>query len=243
MSFTSFRRTRPLLLGHRGARPIRRLGVSLPAQRLPAENTIAAFDYAIANGCDGFEFDVRYTRDLRSVLCHDPRHNRMESLAITDYEGLDHPGLPCFEEVLERFAGMAYLDIELKVRGNEEAIVGTIHASPPQRGYIVSSFLPEVLLRVHEIDPSMPLGYICKEAEGARLWTDLPIAAFVPHYSLASERLVDEVHARGLQVFAWTVNRRRELLRLASWGVDGLISDNPKLLSETFPAQTVAGAP
>ena len=212
---------------------------------IPAENTFEAFDYAIANGCDGFEFDVRYTRDLRLVLCHDPRHNYKE-LALTDYAGLERrSGIkpPCLEEVLERFAATAYLDIELKVAGNEEAVVGAIRANAPQRGYIVSSFLPEVLRRVHEIDRSIPLGYICKQPEEAKLWTELPIVALVPHYSLVSERLVGEVHACGLRVFTWTVNRRRELLRLTGWGVDGLIADNPRLLSETFAGRAVAGAP
>ncbi len=52
---------RPLLLGHRGAR------------RAAPENTLEAFDLALAHGCDGFEFDVRMTRDGRCVICHDPR--------------------------------------------------------------------------------------------------------------------------------------------------------------------------
>jgi len=198
----------------------------------------------MANGCDGFEFDLRYTRDRRSVLCHDPKHNRKE-VAATDYAGLERRrgyNLPCLKDVLSRFAATAYLDIELKTAGNEEAVVSTLHAHPPQRGYIVSSFLPEVLLRIHEIDPALPLGYVCKYAEEAQRWAELPIIAFVPHYSLVSQRLVDEVHARAMQLLTWTVNSRRELLRLASWGADGLISDDPVLLSETFPAAMAAAA-
>jgi len=50
---------RPLLLGHRGAR------------RKAPENTLTAFDLALAHGCDGFEFDVRCTADRYFVLCHD----------------------------------------------------------------------------------------------------------------------------------------------------------------------------
>ena len=48
-------------------------------------------------------------------------------------------------------------------------------------------------------------------------------------------RLIDEVHALQRQLLTWTVNQREDLLRLAAWGVDGLISDDPKLLSRTFP--------
>jgi glycerophosphoryl diester phosphodiesterase len=53
---------RPLLLGHRGAR--------LP--QVP-ENTIAAFDLALQAGCDGFEFDVRCSKDGQLVVAHDAR--------------------------------------------------------------------------------------------------------------------------------------------------------------------------
>ena len=42
----------------------------------------------MSHGCDGFEFDVRYTRDRRAVLCHDPKIGRME-VATTDYTGLE----------------------------------------------------------------------------------------------------------------------------------------------------------
>jgi len=48
------------------------------------------------------------------------------------------------------------------------------------------------------------------------------------------------VHARDIQLFTWTVNKRADLLRLAEWGVDGLISDDPKLLAETFPSAIAA---
>ena len=197
----------------------------------------------MAHGCHGFEFDLRYTRDRRHVLCHDADHQGRE-VAAHDYAGLERRGynLPCLEEVLNRFGSAAYLDIELKVPGNEEAVVASLRANPPQRGFLVSSFLPDVLLRLHDIDPLLPLGYICKDADEARRWTELPITAFVAHHSLVSARLVEEVHNRQMALLAWTVNSRRALLRLAGWAVDGLISDDPKLLGETFPAQLAASA-
>jgi glycerophosphoryl diester phosphodiesterase len=236
--------SRPLLLGHRGARPVRRFGISARAQTVPPENTLAAFEYAMHNGCHGFEFDVRYTRDRRHVLCHDAEHGG-KKVAEHDYVGLERRhgyNLPCLDEVLHRFGANSYLDIELKVPGNERAVVAALHAAPPQHGFLVSSFLPEVVLALHEIHSPLPLGYICKDAEQAELWAALPIKVFVPHYSLVSQRLVEEVHARGLQLFTWTVNKRTDLLRLAGWGVDGLISDDPKLLAETFPAAMAARA-
>jgi len=228
--------SRPLLLGHRGVRPLWRFGVDRPQPKLPAENTIAAFEYALACGCDGFELDVRFTRDRRAVLCHDPQIDGKD-IATSDYSDIQRTGneLACLEDVLARFGSTAYLDIELKVSGDEEASVAALHASPPKRGHVVSSFLPDILLRIHEIDAHAPLGFICEHRREAERWSELPIAAFIPHHKLVSPGLIEEVHGRGLKLLTWTVNQKRDLLRLASWGVDGLISDDPGLLSRTFP--------
>ncbi len=225
---------RPLLLGHRGARRrLPRLGLRWPGAL--AENSFAAFDYALAHGCDGFEFDVRFTSDRRSAVCHDPTYGRHE-IANTEYSGLERRRVPvaCLEDVLARFSSTAYLDIELKVGGHEAAIVAAIKTHLPMRGFVVSSFLPEVLLRLHELDPSLVLGYVCKQAEAAKHWPTLPISVFIPQCKLVSRAVVDEVHAAGLKLFTWTVNHRRDLVRLADHGVDGLISDDPRLLRRTF---------
>jgi glycerophosphoryl diester phosphodiesterase len=198
----------------------------------------------MGHGCDGFEFDVRHTRDRRHVVCHDARHNGKD-VAETHYDALgslDGQNPPCLEDVLQRYGASAFLDIELKVSDNEEAVVSAIHARPPRRGFLVSTFLPEVIHRLHEIHAPLPLGYICERAADAQLWTELPIRTFIPHHSLVTEDLVREVHARGVQLLTWTVNRRDDLLRLASWGVDGLISDDPRLLRETFPSTARGGS-
>jgi len=198
----------------------------------------------MANGCDGFEFDVRYTRDRRSVLSHNPELNRKE-VAATEYAGLERRcayHLACLEDVLTRFGATAFLDIELKVEGNEDAVVAALRAHPPDRGYVVSSFLPDVLQRLHDLDTSLPLGFICEHTDQAKHWTELPIVAFIPHCSLVSRHLIDQVHARKRQILVWTLNDAHELLRLASWGVDGLISDDPRLLARTFPGERGAAA-
>jgi glycerophosphoryl diester phosphodiesterase len=198
----------------------------------------------MSHGCDGFEFDVRYTRDRRAVLCHDPKIGRME-VATTDYTGLERRRgytLACLEDVLFRFGATAWLDIELKVSGEEEVVSSLLSAHRPQCGYVVSSFLPDVLLRLREIDPSLPLGYICERPEDAERWTSLPINMFIPQYSLVSRHLVDDVHARRMQVLTWTVNSREELLLLAVWGVDGLISDDPRLLNQAFAGSSATRA-
>jgi glycerophosphoryl diester phosphodiesterase len=228
-------RRRPLLLGHRG---LRRRGLLRITSQTPVENSLDALEYALSQGCDGFEFDVRYTRDGRNVLWHDPKFNGRE-IASTDYAGLiarDGNYLPSLEEVLQRFGDRAYLDIELKMAGREEAIVAALKGSPPQRGYMVSSFLPGALLQLHDIDSQIPLGYICERVALMDSWRELPIRVVLPRHDFVQPPFVEEVHQHGLQIMTWTVNSRRRMQQFANWGVDGLISDDPQLLFRTLGA-------
>src|SRR5256886_3963741 len=122
---------RPLLLGHRGARAVK----SIP------ENTLASFDRALADGCDGFEFDARLTGDGRAVICHDERVGKIE---VARAESHQLTGLPLLPDVLDRYCSRAFLDIELKVDGLEKLVAELLERHQPRRGYVVSSFLPQV---------------------------------------------------------------------------------------------------
>jgi len=209
--------SRPLLLGHRGA------------SRYAPENTVAAFELALKHGCDGFEFDVRYTRDSSAVICHNPfyRRRRIEKHLLSDFK------LPCADQIISNFTGRAYLDIELKVPGQVGTILDALHAAA-RDSFVISSFLPDVLQEVHAAAKQIPLGLICENIRQLRRWQSLPIRAVMSHRKLASQQLVDEVHSAGKQIFVWTVNRQREMLRLAELGVDGLISDDTLLLARVF---------
>jgi glycerophosphoryl diester phosphodiesterase len=225
--------SRPLLLGHRG---LRVRGLRWLNSTMPSENSLAAFEYAMSQGCDGFEFDVRPTRDGRNALWHDPDFNGRE-IAATDFAQLtnrDGTRLVCLEDVLAQFGHRAYLDIEIKVTGHEESVVAALWRQRPERPHMVSSFLPEVLLRLHDIDDQIPLGYICERADLMARWRELPIKVFLPRRDLVWPQLIGEVHGRGDQIMTWTVNSASQMLQLADSGVDGLISDDPALLHRTF---------
>ncbi len=213
------RMTRPLLLGHRGAR------------RYAAENTLEAFELALEHGCDGFEFDVRLTADGRCIICHDPKLGG-RVVARSRYDRL--PAAPCLPDVLAAFADRAFLDIELKVAGLEEQVVAMLRAAPPQRGFCVSSFLPEVIERLHAADSDLPLGLICSTRRQFGAWTKLPIRSVALEAGLATATSMGELQSAGKQVYVWTVNREGEMRRFAGLGVDGIISDDTRLLAQTL---------
>lgn len=222
----------PLLLGHRGCRLH---GV--------VENSLAAFSHAINSGCHGFEFDVRLTADAKLVCIHDENVDGMAVHSITYGHLLNKylqtiDSVPCLPDVLQRFSS-AFLDIELKVPGVERFTLELIRDHPPRSGYFISSFLPEVLCDIAELAPSVlghpaELGYLFDTVSGLQAWPNMPGPWVVPKHNLVTRALVDSVHSAGRKLMTWTVNRPSEMIRLAEWGVDGLISDDPGLLRNTI---------
>lgn len=212
---------RPLLLGHRGARAVK----SIP------ENTFESFDRALADGCDGFEFDVRTTADGKGVICHDPEIGGVEIASATADQVRQ---LPCLEDVLSRYRDRAFLDIELKVGGLEKVTLELVRKYPLRRGFVVSSFLPEVLEAIEAERAKVPLGLICETPAELRRWKQIPVEYVIPHHKLATASLVRELKAAGKRILVWTVNGAASMKRFRNLGVDGVISDRTDLLCGTL---------
>jgi glycerophosphoryl diester phosphodiesterase len=210
----------PLLLGHRGAR----------ASSIP-ENTLESFELALSHGCDGFEFDVRLAACGCAVVCHDAEFHGTPVAEIYDVKSVN---LNTVQEVLAGFSERAFLNIELKMPGLSSEVLLALRQNPPEKGYAVSSFLPDVLLDVQTRNSSIPLGFICDDEKKLRLWRDLPVQYVIPQHSLIDRELLKVVHGSGKFLFAWTVNDRSSMQRLAEWGVDGIISDQTELLVKTL---------
>jgi glycerophosphoryl diester phosphodiesterase len=208
----------PLLLGHRGAR----------ADKSVPENTLVSFDLALGSGGDGFEFDVRLSGDGQAVICHDARiEGRSLEIAKSSQKELD---LPTLREVLTRYQRSAFLDIELKVDGLESVTSDLLHEIPPARGFVISSFLPQAIATLRSIDAAIPLGLICETREELSRWPQLPIDYVIPHHKLVRQESVRKMKAAGKKIFVWTVNSASDMRRFSKWGVDGIVSDDPKEL-------------
>ncbi len=215
--------SRPLILGHRGAHGIKSV----------SENTFAAFDRALADGCDGFEFDVRITSDGVPVICHDARFRGIEIARASEKQCAE---LPRLEQVLERYADRAFLDIELKVQGLENVTADLLKKYLPRRGFVVSSFLPMVLRALNAQHPEMPLGLICEEERQLVRWSQLPVKYLIAQRDLVTPAVLRERKDAGKKLLVWTVNSPEDMRRFRQLGVDGIISDDPKLLAQAIGA-------
>jgi glycerophosphoryl diester phosphodiesterase len=212
--------SRPLLLGHRGARAVK----AIP------ENTIASFDQALTDGCDGFEFDVRLTADDEAVVHHDAKTGGSEISRATAKQVSQ---LPRLRDVLQRYRD-SFLDIELKVKGLERITLDLFLRHKPRRGFVVSSFMPGALKSVRALDATIPLGLICESKTQLRYWSELPVQYVIAQQELAEPELVRKIKGAGKKVLVWTVNDSAEMLRFAEYGVDGIISDDTSLLCRTL---------
>jgi glycerophosphoryl diester phosphodiesterase len=215
--------SRPRLLGHRGARALK----SIP------ENTIASFDRALADGCDGFEFDVRLTEDEEAVVCHDAKISGYD-VSRTMAKQLSQ--LPRLRDVLQRYRD-SFLDIELKVKGLERITLDLFLRHKPRRGFVVSSFQPGSLKSVRTLDATVPLGLICESKTQLRLWNELPVDYVIAQHELVDPELVRKIKGAGKKVIVWTVNDPADIERFAEYNVDGIISDDTSLLCRILGAE------
>ena len=211
------------------------------------ENTLKAFQRAIALGCDLVELDVRCTRDGQLVVFHDDCLSKSR-ISELDRAGLDRLAavagmeIPSLEESFRIMAGRVRLDIEIKRAGFEVPLVELARRLLPPNGYFFSSFHFGVLRSIHAIAPEEPLGWIIGRQNFAAFLRrrrellapagvdrSLPVRFLVPHRFFLSPRMLSQCAKAGVGVIPWTVNEPAEMVRLAKAGAWGLITDRPDL--------------
>ena len=83
---------------------------------------------------------------------------------------------------------------------------------------------------MRDLDPAIPLGFLCETSDRLRGWRETPAEWVIPQFELADRELVELVHAAGKRIMVWTVNDSQRMREFAAWGVDAIISDETELL-------------
>src|ERR1700756_3423904 len=157
----------PLVVGHRGAWGPPPVLSHRGAWAQPPQNSLQAFERAIAMGCDAIEIDVRRSADDRLVVVHDARVGG-RSVARQDHSELkarlSAGQAPSLEEVLELAAGRVVVDVELKEDGYAAAAMTAIASRLGPDQYVVTSFRPRVLAAVRRAAPEAQTGLLIGSA-------------------------------------------------------------------------------
>ena len=217
------------------------------------ENTMAAFVGAKELGADWIELDVQQSKDGKIFVAHDTNFRRTTGVNANSWEltydeiaALDagsffspeYAGerMPLLSEVIDFAKGNSMrLNIELKPTGHEtdfeKCVVDEIRAAGFQDYCVITSQVYEVLENVKAYDSSVTTVYVMSLAYG-----DLNKLTAADHFSVeamnATRSMVSKVHNAGKELYAWTVNTKESITKMAELNVDNIITDNIELARE-----------
>jgi len=230
-------RTRPpLILAHRGA------------SHAAPENSFAAFDLALDEGADGFELDVRLTRDGVPVVMHDRdllrttgKAGLVDLLTAREIEAyrIDDAPVPTLAAVFDRYKGRALFDVELKSWDAEQpGLVRAVHEAARRAGVLddvlVTSFDPFACAAWRETGGLA--GLLVGAAPGpeeAALAAASFDALLPPAVDLTAETAMAALNA-GALLYVWTVNDPAVARDALALGAHGVITDEPRRIRDAL---------
>jgi glycerophosphoryl diester phosphodiesterase len=243
---------------------LRRIGHK-GAAALVEGNTVASFERAVEIGVDMVELDVLRLRDdpatpdpVPLVVAHDPEDAAGRSrLTLADaLDAFTRPPLDAVE-----------IDCDLKLPGREEELVEALRDRDLLDRAMVSTMYVESLARIAALEPRLRRGWtyplvtrpwdrstIARPAvatalallarrfpgQARRRAPAMGVAAIWVFHRLVTARLAAVTAGLGIELIAWTVDDAATIARLRTLGVDGIVSNDPRLLQE--PAGQVSGA-
>jgi glycerophosphoryl diester phosphodiesterase len=214
-------------------------------------NTLASFDAAVAHGVDMIEFDVlpenvHDRTGSRLVLAHD--YTRDVQRAASLDEGLDHLASTAFDGI--------DLDVDLKLPGYEDRVLEALRARDLLDRTLISSMYPESLERLRAVAPEVRLGWSVPRVKrdytasvlfrypaagalaygrailprrAAQAIRERRCEALMVFHRLITPRAVRAIHDAGGEIYAWTVDDAARIAALEAMGVDGVITNDPRL--------------
>ncbi len=231
-------RTRPLRVGHKGA------------DLLAPGNTLASFRAAMRAGVDMIEFDVlsEHTDGSgRLLLAHDYEALR-DGSPLTLEQGLAHLAG-------NEFAGVE-LDVDVKIPGYGRRVVQALRDAGLIERSLVSGMYTAELDAMRALEPTLRVGWSVPRLRRdytTDMLTAIPALvilsgyrallprraraallagrfdAIMAHWRLVTPSLVRAVADGGGELYVWTVDDAAQIARLTGMGVDGIITNDPRL--------------
>jgi len=202
------------------------------------ENTLRAFERAIADGADAVEFDVQCASDGALVVFHDTGLDRLTPLRgplrRRPLAELREVAIPTLEEVLELTAGRIRVLAELKsphLYRRHDVVARTTALLPADA--VVVSFSRRALLESRRLRPDLALlqhvgyGVSIRSAGAYAQWVGF-------ENSRVTRRGVARALRLGLGTSVYTVNEPARMRGLEGLGVDAIFTDRPLLARATL---------
>ena len=190
---------------------------------------------------DGFECDLHLSSDLKLFCIHDDTLDRTTDLKGDVHEmtweqiSKANPQPILFKEFMVIAIG-AGKDVLIETKHPqkfkgllEKRLKEELDEIKPKIDMSFMSFDPKAVWRMRNF-PGRKVQLVEKKFYVPGFFADV----VAPYWELVTKEWVDQVHARGQEMYVWTVNDPEVAKRLANWGVDTLISDNPELIKSVI---------
>jgi glycerophosphoryl diester phosphodiesterase len=226
------------------------------------ENTVPAFESAVRSGSDFLETDVQLTADGYPVLMHDSTVDRTTNGAgnVADLTLAELRTLDAGSWYSEEFAGIQvpmfveFLDIlvaspdvtalvELKdewTADDVETLMGGIYFRGVQDRIVFAAFSPTTASALQEVAPAIPRVILRRvlPVDPVEVAGRYGAIAIMTRASALEDRpdAVAQMHAAGLGVLLYTLNSEERWSEALSYGVDGIVTDEPSALDEWIAA-------
>jgi glycerophosphoryl diester phosphodiesterase len=220
------------------------------------ENTLPAFEGAVAAGADMIELDVRLSRDGEIVVIHDATvdrtsngRGRVADLSLAELRRFNYANgmsafgrvpIPTLAEVIDRVGAQVTLNVEIKGRRSESAgMEGALAALLRRKGavgrVIVSAFDRRVLAAMKRADARVRTGLLYDRA-WRRFREDvrrLGVESVHPRLSAIDAEALRWVRSVGVRVFPWVAKDRGDVDRCrAADFIDGVMVNDLALFGD-----------
>jgi glycerophosphoryl diester phosphodiesterase len=225
------------------------------------ENTMAAFERAVAGGYQYLETDVHSTSDGVPVVFHDDtlhrmfgRPGRIEDLSSADVASLTIGGaaaVPTLIDLLEALP-TARLNIDMKADSAVDPTIEAVWKLNARDRVLLASFSDRRIRWVRQVcGPRQATSMGQREVAALRIGSLVGrgLGGFVPgvpavqvpvRYAgvkVVDARFVRHAHRLCMQVHVWTIDDPAEMTALLDLGVDGIMTDRLDVLREVLLAR------
>ena len=203
------------------------------------ENTLAAFEAAVALGVDGIETDVRISRDGLPVLIHNRVTAAGQAVADSsrsEIEQAEGHAVPTLDQVLKHFPGILW-NIEIKTTQALPSVIAILAQYQASHRILVTSFRHDVVAQC-AASLHLDCGLLLAHRPGTLdpLLAD-PRHARINHivwdYNIVDAALLKQAAASGFRNFIYGTVTTAEHDYCRELGVDGVITDYPRLAQNT----------
>lgn len=216
------------------------------------ENTVASIN-AASGVADLTEMDIHVTSDGALVLMHDSTVDRttdgsgsvssmtlaqIKTLDAGSWKGAEFAGepVPTMAEAISACQTSGLIPLIERKAGSAQALHDVfVSLSLQPEDFRVISFDWNFLDGLDALNPAYNLGAL---SSGSLTQANIDSAKangvdFLDwNHSGVTQATVDLVHANGMELHVWTVNGSSRMQELIDFGVDGITTDNPALLSD-----------